>query len=181
MAEAPDLMKYLPECFQKELLTAVIEVFAEAIGLYITNLDDLIQQLFVETATEGLDLWEEDYGLSSYVGKPDDQRRSRIKSKIRGVGTITISLIKNVSESYVYGTVDVIENAEEYSFTIKFIDIRGIPPNIEDLEAAIEEIKPAHLEVVYEYTYTTWEEVKTITWEEAATGTWGELKTRMVI
>lgn len=121
-----------------------------------TSIEDVLKQFYVETATEeGLDRWEQKLGLASYAGKPLDQRRSRIISKLRGMGTITVQLIKEVAESYDGGTVEVTEQAPLYQFTIEFIDTLGIPPNIEDLMGAIEEIKPAHLGVMYKYRYNT--------------------------
>ena len=38
---------------------------------------------------------------------------------------------------------------------IKFVSVLGIPPNIDDLTAAINEIKPAHLDFSYEYLFRT--------------------------
>lgn len=149
------------------------------------SLEEVLQQFYVETATEiGLNLWEQFLGLSSYAGKPLDQRRSRIISKLRGIGTITESLIKNVAESYTYGTVEVNENPAEYSFTIIFVDQHGVPPNYKDLQAAIEEIKPAHLAINYVVRYLIWGEldaatltwdaldVKGLTWDEFELGGW---------
>jgi hypothetical protein len=89
--------------------------------------------------------------------------------------------MKNVSESFTNGEVDIIENNPAYSFTVKFVGSKGIPPNIDDLKAAIEEIKPAHLAVQYEFSYTLWSEVKNITWGTVKTGTWGQLRIREVI
>lgn len=146
-----------------------------------TNMEDILKQFYVETATGwGLDLWEQMLGLKSYAGKPDDQRRSRIISKLRGMGTVNVTLIKNVAESYVYGAVEVTENSSAYSFTIKFVDTRGIPPNLDDVEAAIEEIKPAHLAVNYQFTYLYWNEldVSPHTWDDvdARAMTWDEFE-----
>lgn len=146
-----------------------LQVVGEELDSFKQGINEILDQFFVQTATWSLDRWEEELGLESYAGKPDDQRRSRIISKIRGYGTVTIALIKNVAESYVYGTVEVTEQPELYSFTVKFIDPRGIPPNLDDLKTAIEEIKPAHLAVQYEFTYSTWDELNT--WGT----TWGDL------
>ncbi|MNN78327.1 hypothetical protein D3C81_1948730 [compost metagenome] len=33
------------------------------------------------------------------------------------------------------------------------MDTVGIPPNLDDLKAVIEEIKPAHMKVEYEFSY----------------------------
>ncbi len=160
----------------------ILEAEGPELDTIETNLADVLKQMYVETATEeGLTRWEQFVGLSSYTGKPLDQRRSRVISKLRGMGTVTVAMMQNVAESYVYGHVAVTEHPEVCSFTIKFVDPYGIPPNLADVQAAIEEIKPAHLGVEYEFTYTTWGEVRALTWGQVKTGTWGELKTRQII
>lgn len=143
----------LDDLRSSRIFQAILGAEGQEFGQLRTDIEDILKQFYVETATWGLDLWEEMLGLKSYAGKPDDQRRSRIISKLRGIGTVTISLIKNVAESYVNGTVEVNEDNTNYRFTIKFIDNLGVPPNLEDLMEAIEEIKPAHMAVQYEYKY----------------------------
>lgn len=120
------------------------------------------------TATWGLSLWEKFLDLESYAGKPADQRRSRIISKMRGLGTVTVQMMKNVAEAYDGGAVDITEQAPLYQFTVEFIDTRGIPPNLDDLKAAIEEVKPAHLAVVYKFRYLIWDELdgQLLSWDE---------------
>lgn len=186
MSNAERIMQYLPPYYQE---SRVMKAIAEAQGSEVvslwTTLDEILKQFYVETATEwGLDLWEQMLGLTSYAGKPLDQRRSRIISKLRGMGGVTVSLIKNVAESYTYGTVEVTENPTEYSFTITFVEKHGIPPNFDDLKAAIEEIKPAHLAVNYVLRYLIWDELdaaaltwdaldaKGLTWDEFELGGW---------
>lgn len=158
-----DIMKtYLPDFLRSsQVIASILDAEGTEFDQYRTSIEDVLKQFYVETAAEwGLDLWEKMLGLTSYAGKPLDQRRSRIISKLRGMGTVTVSLIKNVAESYVYGTVEVAEHPELYSFTIKFVDSRGIPPNLDDVKAAIEEIKPAHLAVEYQFTYLIYDELK---------------------
>ena len=75
-------------------------------------------------------------------------RRSRIKSKMRARGVTTIGIIKNIAESFLNdeGSVEVTEYNPEYRFLIKYVEILGLPPNIDGLKAAVDEIKPAHLD-----------------------------------
>lgn len=170
MSRLEAMNSYVPPFLQEaRIYEAVLGAEGAEFDQVRTSIEDILKQLYVETATWGLDLWEQMLGLSSYAGKPVDQRRSRIISKLRGYGTVTVSLIKNVAESYVYGTVEVTEHPELYSFTVKFVDPRGIPPNLDDLKAAIEEIKPAHLALQYEFTCTVWGELNT--WAK----NWGDL------
>jgi len=130
--------------------------------------DDLLLQLNVRTATWGLTIWEKALALTTDVSRPIDFRRSRIESKLRSQGITTKAMIKNVAESFSNGIVDVNEHAAEYRFDIKFIGALGIPPNMDDLTAAIEEIKPAHLAYLFIYTYITWNSVEQYhhTWDE---------------
>lgn len=143
--------------------------------------EDLIHQLNVETATWGLDIWEKAYGIETDISKPYDFRRSRIESKMRSKGVTTVAMIQNVAQSFSNGSVDVIEHPAEYRFEIKFIGTLGIPPNMDDLTAAIEEIKPAHLAYAYIYTYITWDKVEFYnhTWDEwdAKGLTWDKFET----
>lgn len=178
-----DVMKsYVPPY----LLTAkeyssVIESEGTEFEQIRSNIDSILEQFFVPTATWGLDQWEEFLDLESYAGKPVDQRRSRIASKMRGIGTVTVKMMKNVAEAYDGGTVEVTEQAPLYQFTVKFIDTRGIPPNLDDLKTAIEEIKPAHLAVKYKFRYLIWDELDSqqLTWDEldALQVTWDEFET----
>lgn len=178
-----EMIDMLPEYYTESTnAEAVIDTWGAEFDYVLALLLFIIDQLFAASASAwGLDFWENDLGLVSYAGKPDDQRRSRIISKLRGIGTVTIRLMKNVADSYVYGTIEVIEHPESYSFTIKFVAPLGIPANIADLQEAIEEIKPAHLGVVYEYTYTVWGDVLGWgkTWGEVKNQplTWGDMKT----
>jgi len=144
------------------------------------GIDEILDQFFVPTATWWLDKWEEELGLESYAGKPIEQRRAQIISKIRGIGTVTIQLIQSVAEAYDGGSVEVEDHPETYSFIVRFIDTRGVPPNLDDLKTAIEEIKPAHLAVEYKFRYLIWDELDNIntTWDslDAHLYSWDQLE-----
>ena len=138
--------------------------------------DDLFDQLHLRSATWGLELWERALGLETDISRPRPFRRSRIESKLRGLGTTTKALIKQVAESFSNGEVEVVEYNDEYRFDVVFTGTVGIPPNMDDLTAAIEEIKPAHLAFAYVIVYRTWDMVSHLTWDEAGAYTWDELR-----
>lgn len=123
-------------------------------------IDDILDQCSVDTATWGLKFWENFLGLPVDEGKPIDFRRSSIKAKLRGSGTITVSLLKNVAESFSNGEVEVTENIAPFTFQVNFVGTRGTPPNMDDLKRAIDDIKPAHLAVVYKFRFTIHSELK---------------------
>ena len=141
------------------------------------NIKKLINDLFVITS-ENIERWEKLVGIKSDVSKTLEFRKTNVIARIRGKGTTTVDLIKNVSISYSNGEVDVIEDNENYKFIVRFVGQKGIPTNLNDLKNAIEEIKPAHLEVEYQFIYNTWNMISYLTWNEANTSTWESLRVR---
>lgn len=146
------------------------------IELFKTKLAQTLDQFCVNTATFTLENWERELGIPVDNTKSADYRRSVIKSKLRGAGTITINLIKNVAESFSTAEVEVIEDNANYQFIIKFVGTLGIPPNMADLQAAIEDIKPAHLGFTFEYTYNTYNTLSQFTHDHLALYTHLELR-----
>jgi len=172
-----DLVNYVPEFItQSPTFSALYNEEQSEVNTVNTDALDLQNQCFVDTSTWGISDWESFYGIPININNKINYRRSNVLAKIRGRGTSTVTLVQNVANSYENGQVQVIEDATHYQFTIKFIGNKGIPPNIDDLKASIERIKPAHLEVIYAYNYTLWSEVRASTWGTTRTVTWGNLK-----
>lgn len=148
------LIDLLPDYYAKSSqiveLQGAFEGWTEALQ---TAKTDLFAQLNVSTATWGLSTWETALGIETDASKSYAYRRERIMSKLRGAGTTTAAMIQNVAESFSNGEVNIVEYNSEYRFEIKFTGTIGMPANMEDLTAAIEEIKPAHLDYSYVYVY----------------------------
>lgn len=114
------------------------------------NLDDLRKQMDVSTATWALDIYEKELNIKTNPSKPLEERRSVIKSKDRGTGKVDVALIKVVADAFTNGDVDVIFDGK---INIEFNSVLGIPPNLTDLENALDDIKPAHLAILYAFAY----------------------------
>lgn len=161
----------------------VVNELMKATGLNFDSLEsklfDLYNQYFIDTATWGLDIWEKQLGIKIDYNRSLENRRSLIKAKLRGEGKVDSVKIKSVVDSWTNGNVDV----ELISGTIKitFNDVKGIPSELNIVKDTLEDIKPAHLRMLYEFTYTIWSEVKNLTWSQIKTGTWGQLKTRQIV
>lgn len=147
----------------------------EALALW-TARDGLMDQLCVNTATWGLQYWEQTLGITVEQGKDLEYRRSRIRSKLRGSGVTTVALIESVAESFSNGDVTVTEDPQAYRLEIKFVGTIGIPPNLEDLTASLREILPAHLAWDYVMVYNTWDVTAQHTWDELRQRTWEQVK-----
>ena len=145
--------------------------------LYFGNALLAQNEVFVAEATpQGLKMWEDMLNLPIAELKNPSYRRSRILSKLRGAGTTTVELIENVASSFSNGEVDVIEHNDEYYFDVKFVGTKGIPPNLDDLKTAIEEIKPAHLGVNYIILYATHQDLQQYTHQQLHAYQYDQLK-----
>lgn len=163
------MTRNLPEQYRQCPETLMVsEAVSGILELQFDHGKEILTQLELETATWGLALWERELGIVPDVTKPYDQRRSRIRAKMRGQGTTTVAMLKNLAESFVNGEVAVEELKRQYKITIRFTSRYGIPPNIDDLSRAIEEVIPAHVDYQYRYTHFTWPMVdkQNITWDE---------------
>ena len=173
-----DLIKLLPEYYEKNVTMRTLQsILSVATDNLEEGLSSTISECFVGTASVLLSRYEQLFGLEVDVCKSDMFRRERIAAKILGAGTTTKEMIVDVAGRYSNGAVEVIEDNENSRFTIKFVGTRGIPGNMADLKLTIEEIKPAHLAVTYEYVYNTWTDASKLTWAQAAEYTWEEIRT----
>lgn len=158
-----EMFSYLPGYYEtSRVMQADMNAKGTELDQLFAALDETLQQFFVRTATWGLDRWESELGIATDPGKPLDQRRAVVESKLRGSGKFSGRLVKSVAEAYDSGTVDVSFQPADWSFTVKFVDTLGIPPNLNDLRAVIDEIKPAHLAVVYEFSYLLIREIHNV-------------------
>ena len=133
-------------------------------------------QFFVILTDENIQNHEQDVGLTPDPSADIETRRGRVMSRLRGTGTVTKTMMQNVAASFVNGDIEIIEYPSQYCFAVKFTSRTGIPYNIADIQAMVEEIKPAHLAVEYIFTYRLWEDVidtlqnwttvKNYTWDE---------------
>lgn len=154
-------LSYMPPYYET---SRVVHDLYQAEGVELddwrSTLQQTLDQAYVRTSTWALDNWEEELGLSPAPGQPDSERQSRIISKLRGTGTATIRVVKEVAESYDNGAIDVSENYSEYKITIHFVDTTGIPPNVDDLKAAVRDVVPSHLSLDFVYNYLTFDELE---------------------
>lgn len=176
------LINLLPDFFKQSNEMVDIQ---NAIEVVYSDFDeaqkDLESQLFIETATWCLPLWEKFLGLPIAFEKPIEERRSKIKSRLRGYGTSTKELIKNIALSFNNGDLEVTEDNPNYTVSIEFVSALGVPSNIDDLKAAVKVVIPAHLEVTYIFKYRRWSEFAAKTWAEVANYTWAQAKELEVI
>jgi hypothetical protein len=154
-------MQHMPKYYRD---IVEIEELQNAIDLQLDELDimsnEVLKQFFIYTATWSLPIWERIFGLT--VGDTTSnikERRENIISKLRSYGTTTKEMIARVAKAFTNGEIEVIEDNPNYSFTIKFTSIVGIPDNLENFKKVVATIKPAHLNFSIEFRYNTHNQV----------------------
>lgn len=172
-----DLKEYLPG----RLLSLPVRDFLDAFQPHIDALAAACEgvrenELYAQTADQWLPLWERAYGIPAEPEKDIAFRRSRLMSRIRGAGTTTAEMIRQVVASFSNSDCEVAESPEAYRFEVRFTSTIGIPPNMDDVIAALEEIKPAHLAYQIVYLFRTWKSWADTTWDEAKAMTWAAMK-----
>lgn len=155
------------------------EVFKQALSTVGRELEDYsgyaassAAQRYIQTATYTLSQWEQEYGLSVSPALPLEERRSQVIAKLRGTGTVTLSLLQSIAESYEGGNVNITEYPQEGRIELSFTKRKGEPPYISQLRAVLGEIIPAHLAIDYLYRYSRWSELKVYRYSDLRSKTW---------
>ena len=173
------LIEYLPpDEYDNEIH---VRDYQDAIGKQISllwqDMDSLIAQGRPSTAIWGMVNYEREYGLPVDLRKPKDQRLAAYRAKRRGFGVITVDVLKNIAASFYNGEISIIEHKREFWFEITFLSNVGIPPNLDDLKAAIEDVKPAHMEAVYNIIWTTHAQLSRFTHAQLSQYTHEQIRT----
>ncbi|CEP67896.1 Bacteriophage Mu, Gp48 [Moorella glycerini] len=178
-----EMLTYLPRYYEtSRIMRAILQAEGAEFDKLRQALDEVLDQFYVRTATWGLDRWEEEVGLPVTPDQPEVERQDKIISRLRGYGTATISVVKQVAEAYDKGAIDIVEDHAAYTITVHFVDTTGVPPNLDDLKAAVRTVVPAHLDILYEFNYFLWDEwdKKQETWDQfdSLALTWDQLEVR---
>ena len=169
------LINELPSFYDNNITKPIQNSFDIEVNSINDEVDNVLNQFFVDNATFGLDYWERMLGIPKN-NFDIDTRRENIKAKMRSRGTTTVSVIKNICEAYSNGIVEVIVNHSNYSFVIDFVGTIGIPKAFAELDKTIEEIKPCHLAHSYKFNYNTHSDISKYTHQELANYTHNEIR-----
>ncbi len=167
------LIDYLPEFYyESREVIALQEAISGVIDALRAAVEAMLDRCFVREADQrGVDLWMRDFGIAS--NDPIDQQREMILAKMRQRGTCTPQFIAQMMAAFECGEVQIIEL--ESGFIVKFISRVGVPKNMGDVAAVIEESKPAHLHYEFAYIYFTWGMYEGYTFGEVGKHTFKEL------
>jgi len=130
--------------------------FFGALDGEIKRIDELSDELksdffFDRMSEESCRFFEKFLVITVRSGATLEERRTNIKAKWRGKGKNCVVLLQRVCDSWKNGetVVDFLNG----KIKIKFVGEFGVPEDLEALQNAVDEIKPAHLayELLYRY------------------------------
>ena len=173
------IKRYLPSFIVKgNIIKDIFESQQAEVDLLNNNIQDLINNLFVETATWSLENWEKEYNIPIDLDDTLENRRSRILARMVSKGQpFTKETIEAIANQFTNGSVEVIEHLESDYFTVKFVSTKGIPPKIQDVYDAINEVKASWLDIDYEFIFNTVNYLRKFTVAELRQYTVEELRT----
>lgn len=148
-------------------------------GIEMDKISDLVDeidhQLFFDTATEtGLAVYEKELGITTREGISIADRRSTISAKWKMGGISSLELIQMIADSWHNGAVEVEFIGGKIS--VRFVSIYGIPTDLEGLQEAIGQIKPAHLAIYYTFKYRMHSQLTPFTHAQLAAYTHAQLR-----
>jgi hypothetical protein len=123
------------------------------------TVDEIHGNNFFDTATEkAIVQYENELNLKPSASSTLADRRSTIRAKWIGTGKVDLFLLQQIADSWNNGLVELA--FIDGKIHVKFMSSIGVPTDLEDLQKALENAKPAHLAIYYTFAYLTWGQTK---------------------
>jgi hypothetical protein len=169
MSKLEKFQSYLPPIYND--ITEIQKILDTESTEYETlesNIDSVENNIFIVDAEDsGLKRYEKIFNITVPIGATLEDRRSVVKSVLRGIDKLSGTVIKNISLAYQNGQVNV--SFTSGNIIIQFISTFGTPANMQELQKYLNARKPAHLSILYSYLYLSIVEVEAMTLAEIET------------
>ena len=97
-----DILRHLPEFLRKDgQFKGVNDADSDEHNKMRLVLQDLLDQLFVESATWGLSRWEELLAIENTEGKSDKERRKEIIIRLQQPGSVTDAFMQKLVNQFI--------------------------------------------------------------------------------
>ena len=146
-----------------------LDVEGAELDAFSASADSALDEMLLATAEgDGLAAWEELFPYRP-LRTDTEGRRAAVAALMRIDGSsFTPEALNGTLAGSGFSAVAE-EGAEPMTVIVRFTDVRGKPPEFDELHRRIEDILPCHLNVEYVFAYPTWAEI------ESGGLTWGEL------
>lgn len=114
----------------------------------------VVNNAFIQTLDSyGCERWEKILQIEYNSSRTLEERKALIVSLLKGFQKLSATRIKEIAQSYQNGEVDV--KFENSTIKITYISLVGIPSTFTDFQNVIEKLKPAHLQLEFDFKYNT--------------------------
>lgn len=157
-----------------------IEVIGERLDEIFEKMETLSAEAIPSTASSfGLECYENLLPYRPVYLSLEDRRRALLALLRIREGCFTKKLLQDtISGCGIAATIE--EGNQSLMAVISFPQNRGIPDNFELLKGRIEKIVPCHLSVVYQFIYSSWQQLLSLIsdWAdaEASCASWREIE-----
>ena len=164
---------------------AILKTLEKQSRISAAQIDDLLKQFFVETATWSLHLWEAKYGIAVDESMPLTKRRAAVRDKMTAAGNTTAEMVRQLAMALTGYEARVVVHSADYSFSLEFL---GEETTLADIDVSqvrkmVEQIKPAHLQFII--SGLTWNDIEgvglTWRWFDDNASTWAEFESKFCI
>jgi hypothetical protein len=131
------------------LMQSIFEAIGSEADLSEKQIDDISNQLFPQTATWGLDIWEQRLGLITNHNEELSIRRAKIITKLQSKYIVNPDRMANIIKKFLNADINIKENVAPYIFEIDLLSEEGFPNELNDIYATVKKVKPSHLGVKY--------------------------------
>ncbi len=147
----------------------MVQEIMNAIGTELDSIDtsiaEIVADMFFDSCSEDMVLaYEKEAAITPQNGQAIEGRRAAIEARWKSSGKTDLEILRQVAASWKNGKVDVdfVNNKIQITFT----DSYGLPADRKGLEAALDEVKPAHLPIVYLVRYLMIADIERMTLSE---------------
>ena len=127
---------------QSKVMQAIFEAIgSEFDGIYELS-EDILKQLFPQTATWGLIYWEDAVNIISN-NEDIERRRGKVIAKLQSRYVVNPKKMANIIKNYTGIDTIIVENADPYTFIIEISTQNNII--LSEFSKIVNKIKPSHL------------------------------------
>lgn len=147
------------------MVANVMEAIASEMEKTDKSAEQVINDMFFDSCSEEqLEFYEWEVGITPLPTQSKEDRGAAVAAKWKSQGKVDIEMLQAVADSWKHGkvAVDFVEN----KIQITFVDQFGLPADRDGLERALDEVKPAHLPIIYYILYLMCSEVEAMTLSE---------------
>ena len=149
------MIKKLPKYYENsQVVIDFFESLKSEFSHINSDIDTAEKEIYV-TSADDISRHENETGIKPT--DPDKEtRRLRVLSKLQGSGVLTVDALKNLIMQYDKTGVSIEEDYPNYTVSVIFPNRVKAPEQLDQIRAAVEELKPAHIKVRFTFNeYST--------------------------